>query len=237
MNKYSLPIDHNCINSLEENISVDMSKLNFDVPIEDQKKASFVFLRNSNIKANLDFSSCNYNDKAEYLLLYLCSDIEVNAEILSTTWIEILSTNKDGGEVYLPSILSLEEIKIFVRDNKTLIDEIYQLINSLPIYAMYCSNQYNNICNMDEFTKTNWHKVKIDNFWKLAKYDHFIFLVDGSTESLFYDKLFIRGEYHISKMMDYLPFLNLLTAMLSCTEIQNEVIDNINNVLTPPATE
>lgn len=235
MDKYILPLDVDTIEDVE-NILIDMSTLRFDVPSEKAKRAAFIFLRNANIKAELDFSDCSYEDKKEYLLLYFLEDIEVEADILTTTWLEILSA-KDGGGITLPSILSGEEIQLFRQENEDLINEMYQLINSLPIYAMYCSTQNGGIFTTDDFEKTDYHRIKMANFCKLADNDLFCLLIDNNTKPLFYEKIFIKGEYHICKMMEKLPYGNLLSLFTLPPEIQDDAIERIEDLLTPPVLE
>lgn len=231
--RYILPIDICNTDVTSEKISIDMSRSEFDVPNDKQKRSSFIFLRNAGIKGELDFSDCTYDDKEEFLLLYFLEDIDVNADILSTTWLEILSA-KDGGGVYLPSILTSDEIQQFLTDHSDLISEIYQLINSLPIYALYCSEKNQNMFNTDDFQKTDYNRIKMTNFSKLAMYNPFILLVNESSEPLFYEKLFIKGEFYISKMMSYLPYSNLLDMMTLAPEIQDDAINRINSLLVPP---
>lgn len=232
MKQYSLPFDINTADH-EEEMSIDMSSLNFDVPEDKQKRSAFVFLRNTGVKGVLDFSNCSYKDKEEYLRLFMEEDIDVNSDILCTTWIEILSA-KDGGGVILPSILSGDEIQKFIDNNKDLLDKMYQLINSLPIYSMYCSPANGDVYNVDDFPKTDDHQVKITNFSKLSKYDPFALLIDGTTRGKFYTKIFIKNEPHIAQMMDRLPFLNLLTALFAPPEIHNEILHRVDQKLQPP---
>lgn len=236
MARYSLPFDIGTLDENAEVVSIDMSSLNFNVPADQQKKSSFIFLRNAGINADLDFSGCSYKDKEEFLLLYLQEDIDVNAEILSSTWIEILSA-RDGGGVVLPSILTSEEIQEFLVNNKDFISDVYQLINSLPIYSMHCSPMNGQAFNTDDMPKTDNHSIKITNFAKLSNYDAFVFLIDGKTPGKFYTKLFIKDDQCIAQMMDRLPFLNMLTALFSPPEVQQEIAEGINNFLTPPEVQ
>lgn len=232
MTTYTLPFDVWSIPE-GERVLVDMSILNFDVPADQQRKSCFIFLRNSNVKADLDFSKCSYKEKEEFLLLYLQEDIDVDAEILSSTWIEILSA-RDGGGVVLPSILTSAEIQTFLDRNAEYITEIYRLINSLPIYSMYCSTQNGKLYNTDDFPKSDYHGIKITNFSKLSKYDAFSLLIDGETPGIFYEKLFIKDDPRISRMMDQLPYLNLINALMFPPEAQEQIIAGINSMLVPP---
>lgn len=233
MDKYVLPFDINQVDTTAEKILIDMSRLEFDVPSDKQKRAAFIFLRNADIKAELDFTDCSYQDKKEFLLMYLQEDIEVDADILTSTWIEILSA-RDGGRVTLPSILDTDEVKLFVQENTEFIAEIYQLINSLPIYAMYCSPQNGSLFTTNDFKKTKYDRIKLSNFYKLAYSDLFILFIDGSTESLFYEKLFVKGEYYICKMMEQLPYTGMLSMFTLAPEIQDDAIEKLNDLLTPP---
>lgn len=229
MERYSLPFDFNNIDS-ENKFIVDMSQLNFAVDSDQQKKSSFIFLRNADIRAELDFSACSFDDKESFLLLYLTENIEIHAPILSSTWIEILSA-KDGGGIFLPSILNSEERKLFCERNKEFIDEIYQFINSLPIYALFVNANGHKLCDLDSIQKTDYNKIKMANFYKLADYPEFNLLLDTSTEPLFYNKIFIRNEYYIATMMGSMPYLNLISAMMSPVSVQEQIGQDIKSYL------
>ena len=99
---------------------------------------------------------------------------------------------------------------------------------------MYCSPLNGNAYTTDDFPKTDWHRVKITNFAKLSMYDAFSLLIDGSTPGVFYTKLFIKDDWRIQSMMQRLPYLNVLTAMMAPPEVQAQIFDKINKVLTPP---
>lgn len=233
MDRYTLPLDINVVDTTVGKISIDMSQLKFDVPDDKQKRAAFIFLRNADIKAELDFSDCSYNDKEEFLLMYLTEDIDVDSDILTTTWIEILSA-RDGGRIALPSILDADQIQIFIKKNNDFIAEIYQLINSLPIYSLYCSDQNGGIFNTDDFKKTDYNRIKMTNFHKLADNSLFILFFDDSTEPLFYEKIFIKGDYYMYKLMSKLPFTGMLSMFSVAPEIQDEFVNRVNELLTPP---
>lgn len=232
MNQYTLPFDISILEEMEGTVSIDMSNPNFNVPGVKQKRSAYVFLRNLGVPVELDFTKCSYEDKEEYLLLFMQENIDVDCELLTNTWIEILSA-RDGGGVVLPSILSVDEIDQFLERNKEFLDEMYQLINSLPIYSMYCSIQNTQAFNVDDFEKTDYDGIKITNFSKLSKYSAFMLLIDGNTPSKFYTKLFIKDEPNIIAMMERLPYLNLLTAFFSPPEIQTQIADGINDLLKP----
>lgn len=233
MKVVTLPMDISLINSSEE-IVIDLSEINFPASSPDQqKRASFIFLRNSGIKATLDFSKCSYLDKEAFLLLYLMEDIDIDASILTTTWIEILSA-RDGGGIYLPSILDEKELNEFIQKNDKFIKEIYQLINSLPLYAMMTSGIHGSPMDLSGFKKTDYDKIKLSNFHKLADYDQFILLLNPELggEPLFYEKLFNKSNRYLWKMMQRLPFINLLYNLLIVPqEQQQEMIKEINNLL------
>lgn len=231
MKSLILPFDIDEVKSNNDDFSINMSKFNFDIPKDQQKKASFIFLRNMGIKVDLDFSECSFEDKEEFLLLYLKEDIDVNAEILASTWIEILSA-KDGGGVVLPSIFTSTEIEKFLKDNKDFVEELYSIINSLPVFSMCISSQNGTMFNTDDFKKNSYDGIKMTNFSKLSRYDEFSLLIDGSREACFYDRLFINNQY-MNEIDNNLPFRNLLNALDLTTSDQNKFIDGINNLLTP----
>lgn len=234
MQTYSLPIDLEQVD-LNSEFKIDMSDLNFDVDSQDQKHAAFVFFRNSGLNQELDFSNCSYEDKDEYLMLFMQTNLDIHAPILASTWMEILSA-KDGGGIYLPTILSADEIKQFREDHKLFLDEMYCIINSLPVYAMYTSDMNGKLFNVDEIPSSDFDGIKLANFSKLVDFDSFILLIDGSTPSKFYRKLFLPKEFYINQIMSKLPYGNMLQMMFAAPEIQDEAIDAINDLLIPPGT-
>lgn len=232
MKSLILPFDINEIKS-NDDFSINMSKFNFDVPKDQQKKASFIFLRNMNVDIPLDFSECSFEDKEEFIKLYLTEDIDVNAEILASTWIEILSA-KDGGGVVLPSIFTSNEIEKFLGKNKEFIREIYSIINSLPIYSMAISSQNGSMFNINDFKRSSYDGIKLINFCKLSKFDEFSLLIDGTTEPIFYDKLFTETS-SMEEINSNLPFTNLLSMLNFSSDDQNKFVDAISELLALPS--
>lgn len=233
MLRYSLPVDLDSIGKNQDEYLIDMSDLNFDMDANYQKRAAFVFLRNTGLKANLDFSRCSYEDKEEYLMLFLQCGVEVQSDILASTWMEILSA-KDGGDHYLPTILSADEIKRFCEDHREYINELYQFINSLPIHAMMVSGLDKITFNTDEFEKTDYSDISLVNFVKLIDFDSFILLIDNSTPQKMYTKLFVPNEYYINQITNKLPYLSLIRVIYQGEGAQDAAIESIKSLLVPP---
>jgi hypothetical protein len=234
---YTLPKDLDQIDPSYKNATIDMSTLSFAVPKEQQKRSAFIFLRNTGIQATLDFSNCDYSDKEEFLLFFLMENIEINAPMLASTWIEILLV-KFGGDLIHPSILTQEEIALFVERNEVFIDEIYQFINSLPLYAMYLYNQNNKENDLTAYKETDYKKIKLINFHKLTEFNDFILLyqITKEIEPLFYKKLFGGENAYLSKIIDSLPFL-LLLDINSTPEKQQKFLDEIGKISVPQEHE
>ena len=222
--------------STTDELVIDMSNLGFDCDISKKKFYAFIFIRNTGIKAELDFEKCSYEDKEEYLLMFMKSDIEVKCPILASTWIEIISF--DDSEIYLPSILNKDEIKKFIDNNGEFVNNLKQFINSLPIYAMYKFNKVSDIdISMDEFESTDNDEIKLANFYQLTEFDRFILLLDDNPSDnhkpILYTKMFDNpeNEYNFMHIMERLPYFNLLNILFSDNESQNNAIKNINESL------
>ena len=225
----TLPIDINLLKDVECP-TLDMSDIRFDVDEDKRERAVLVYLRNTGMKAEFDFSNCSYEQKERYLNLYLTEPLDVNTDILASTWIEILSA-RDGGGVVLPSILSSDEIEKFLERNNEFIQEIYQFINSLPAYALYCIQDNDSEFSTDELECTSYNKLKMENFHKLADYDAFILLADGLTTPKFYEEIFGSKDYYMSLLSSKLPYAGFLTALTSTTEFQDEVVDRLEELV------
>jgi hypothetical protein len=220
----------------EDEFSIDMSDLKFDCPDNKKKFYAFIFIRNTGIKDNLNFENCSFEDKEEYLMMFLTYNIEVKCSLLASTWIEILSFGTT--ELCLPSILSKVEIEKFINRNREFVDNVHRFINSLPIYSIYTFNNSTN-SNMDisEFKSTDNDDIKLANFYQLTEIDSFILLLTHAPlyehRPVFYTRIFSNREnsYEFVRIMKNLPFINILNAMFSSTECQNDILDNINTYL------
>lgn len=219
-----------------EDVSIDMSNLKFDIPDDKKKFYSFVFIRNSGIKPELNFDKCSFEDKEEYLLLFLTTEIELKCSILASTWIEIL--NHADGVVVLPSILTQEEIEKFVERNRDFVDRCRQFINSLPIYALYSFHQpTEDPMDFSEFEHTDYEDIKLTNFYQLAEVDNFILLLEinppDSHKPAFFDNLFndMEKSYDMMRIMENLPYTNFLIAMFSDSQVQADILNRINGHL------
>ena len=225
----TLPIDVNLLTKIECP-TLDMSDIRLDVDEDKRERAVLVYLRNTGMKAQFDFSNCSYEQKERYLNLYLTEPLDVNTDILASTWIEILSA-RDGGGVVLPSILSSDEIGKFLERNNEFVQEIYQFINSLPAYALYCLQNNDSEFSTNELECTSYNKLKMENFHKLADFDAFILLADGTTTPKFYEEIFGPKDYYMSLLSSKLPYAGFLTALTSTTEFQDEVVDRLEELV------
>lgn len=232
MSYITIPINLNDLN--DKDPTIDMSDLRFPPSLSNKKRSSFIFLRNSGIKATLDFTKCSYEDKEEFLLLYFLEEIEINAEILSSTWMEIL-LSKYNGEINLPSILSKDEILRFTESNKEFILDIYQFINSLPLYTISIIQTDTGSFDMSEFQHTDYNKLKLCNFYTLAKYNQFSLLLDPTTnqQPVFYDKMFKGTNRFLWEMMNSLPYINIINGLLAPPDLQLNIISDISAMFNP----
>lgn len=222
----------------DEDLEIDMGNLEFSVDKDKQKISAFLFIRNIGIKKRLNFNNCSYNDIEEYLMLFLTKNIEINCDLLATTWLEIFLYDENE-DLTLPSLLDKEEIKQFNEDHKIFIDGCRQFINSLPVYAIwsYCPSDGDRI-DMSQFETTDFDLLKLANFNQLIKYTHFLLLLEAvpseSHKPAFFNNIFIKeNEYELSVLMNNLPYLNMIITMFGGKEIQDEALKRISEILEP----
>lgn len=217
-------------------VSIDMSNLKFDCPDNKKKFYAFIFIRNTGIKSILNFDKCSFEDKEEYLNMFLTLNIEIKCPILASTWIEILSFNNNEN-IYLPCILDKAEIIKFRERNKNLLDNIYQFINSLPLYSIFSfTNEYDFGININEFECSNDNNIKLVNFYQLTEFDRFILLLNANPSyehrPVLYEDLFNDREnsYDFNRIMKNLPYINFLNAIFSNNQCQDDIVSEINNL-------
>lgn len=241
MNIYTLPIhrDTEFLRNISiENTTIDMSKFGFNLPKDKTKRASFIYIRNSCINPLYDFHNCSFEDKSEFLLLFLNNNINVTISELASTWVEILLRYKfNTQDIKNLSIFDINEIDKFILNNKEFIDEIYNLIISIPICAIQYYGKSNNHLeiSLNNIKHTDYDKINLFNFIQLMDYDDFILLIqsDEKFKPKYYKKYFddIDNPY-LGILLKKLPFLDILNVMLTTDEeIQDQFLNNIQKVL------
>lgn len=215
---YTLPFD---VNLLQEDDIIDMSTSSFK---SDHVRSSFIFIRNTDIKSRkikYDFSKCSYEEKCEFLILFMFGSFDVDIPILTNTWIEILLSKKCD-QIVLPCLFDKNEINQFTSDNSEKIFEIYQLIISLPIFALY---SYANMTkrkdlydDLQSYEKTDYNKINLHNFASLTSNPDFTQMIEP-TENIkprYYSEYFMGHHYMNRKIInDNLPYMNILSLVLS----------------------
>lgn len=219
------------INESDE-LVVDMSDIgDFPVPIDKQKLASFIFIRNSGIKMKLDFSKCSYEDKDEFLMLWMTSGIEVKSEELAISWIEILH-NSDAINKY--SILDENEIKKFNSNHSEFISVIREFINSLPLYAISTFHEEDKEgFDLSEFDVSEEDNISMCNFYQLTQFPSFNLLLEENAQPKYFKNIFnnFDNAFYLSKIMDNLPYIDFMLIMFGSPELQQEFINNLNDSL------
>ena len=211
-----------------DHVIIDMSSLAFDESIPDRKHRAFIFLRNGAVKAELDFSHCSYQDKEEYLLMFLQGDVDITSKALAITWMDILAQD---GNVNKQSILTNDEIHQFNADHKEYVDHIHQFINSLPLYAIYVfhDHQQNPIAT-SAFETSSFDQINLRNFTQVAMCPNFVLLLEpnpiSDRQAVFISKLFTSKKhlYDMAMLMKKLPFINILALMLSGEQGHEDIL-------------
>lgn len=234
---YGLPIQKLPISPDD---SIDMSRLLFPVETSKQNKSALLYIRNTGLKANFIFDQCSYNDKEEFLLLYLENNrLNIEIPILVTTWINILTYEKFNVE--LESILNEDEIKMFHENNKEFIDEIYKFLVSIPLCSMKLYDQFSG-SNIDisEFKISKYNGFNGYTLIQLFDYKEIIVLSQSFSgiRPEYYEKYFnIDDEPYpdfVNRLVNKFPHLSLLNVLMNENpELIHSFISGIENMLNP----
>lgn len=119
------------------NYVVDISSIKYDDPdLESNKvECSLIYFRNLDLPLACDFSKLTFEEKEEWLLKYINSDLfDLNIRELIETILNLLAD--EPLEDFL-SILTFDEIKLFKNKHKDLLDEMIRFIVSSKIILDY----------------------------------------------------------------------------------------------------
>ena len=193
MIKTGLPYSIDKITEISTNGAiVDMSSLNFpSIKGQDQVKTSLIFLRNTGFdNVVLDFSNCSYELKEEFIKEYLTTDIKVKNEELSDAVMSIIDYKFFHNASIIESFMDVDECKTFLKRNKTLMDELLQLLASIPIYSLY-RLQLNNVAyDLSDIKHAQQTQLGL-NYMHLLKYKEMqSIMFNTGFEPMFYDKFF-----------------------------------------------
>lgn len=244
--KYILPIESNKIKTVSMEDSIDMSVLNFPENIFNKEKAALLFLRNTGIKTNFDFTDCTYEQKETYLMLFMTGRrVDVAMPILASTWVRILIHNKF--ESTIESILTEEEISKFYEDHKDLINEIHRFLISIPLCAIDVFNNGRTKSNKEPINPgAVWMKTDYDEmnpFTLIQIFDFYDTIIlaqnlEGSYEPIFYTNYFesCHDEHYpgfIKDLMNKFPYLSLLNVLYNDNEdVINKFTDGLKEILS-----
>lgn len=231
---YLLPIKPEEIKNIDrDNSVVDMSKLEFPVNKKIQKRASFLFIRNTSLDIPLDFSGCSFKDKEEFLLLYLTGDIDLDIPILTDTWIEIL-LNEMSDEIVLQSIMDKYEINKFIRNNKDLIQEIYNFIISIPLCSIEFAMDKDDKYITNDFEESDYDKINIANFVRMTTNEDFKLLVtnkDGLTPKYYKKYFYKENNPYLNDLIKPFPFLDIINIISSNEDTQKDFLQNLETTI------
>lgn len=202
---------------IHNDYTIDMNETHFG--LEKEKLAAFIYIRNCGLKNKLDFSKCPYNDKEEYLIIFIQNPIEVQSKELIDTWVSILSDESRNN-----SILNQSELDEFKKRNENLIIMIKTFINSLMLYkAKNMEDEFFHTGIDQEFYHTEYDKISIINLFNIIKeYNQLFINILGEFQLVYFDKLFNEeNEYYLMYLINEITLFNELFSM-----IFNSILDN-----------
>lgn len=193
----------------ERGAIVDLSNPMFPgIEKDKQLRTTLVFLRNTGFEVELDFTLCTYEEKRDYLLLYLKEKIEVKYKEFSDTWVKIIM-EAIGIENDRPSILTEDEMARFLEENKEYISKVINFIYSLTLYAMDRYSLSNQAYNMKSFNTTDVDDIGSNICYVLVA-PEIIMVYSIDDEPMFYTKLFTIENNKLFDAVQRLPFMSLL---------------------------
>lgn len=238
MSRY-LSIPYNTSEIKEDDIfdmnNIIISDITHDISLQ---KYALLYIRNIGVKNDLSFEKCSFECKSEYLKLFLSTNINVDIPILASTWIEILSyaCGISDRTLVQPSILTIDEIKLFIESNLEFVNKVRRLINSLTLYATYHHMIKNECeCDMSSIEFSDDTEIKIMNFYQLSAFPVFPLLMEvmppEERTPIYYKVTFDDSQnlYSMSRMMENLPLFQLLGMMFAPPEQQKSFVADIEN--------
>ena len=193
----------------EHGAIVDVSNPMFPgIEKDKQLRTTLVFLRNTGFGVELDFTLCTYEEKRDYLLLYLKEKIDVKYKEFSDTWVKIIMESI-GIENDRPSILADDEMARFLEENKEYISKVINFIYSLTLYAMDRYSLSNQAYDMKSFNTTDADDIG-PNICYVLEAPEIIMVYSIEDEPMFYTKLFTIENNKLFDAVQRLPFMSLL---------------------------
>lgn len=227
MLKTGLPYDIDDLEEISNNGAiVNLDNINFNGIDKDQLiKTIYIYLRNTGFdNITLNFANTEYSFKEEFLKYYLMGNIEYEIQECNETWMKILGLYYNM-DFPINSILTKDEIYIFIKNNEDYIHEITQFLCSLPIFPISKLNLENdekldlNMEKCDELICNNSVIGIIKNIFFMD-----LFLVMDFKEPVYYTKIFTEENNDLFEaILKYTPFTALLYGMCQ---------DNWDNFLT-----
>lgn len=194
---------------------INMNELNFNVPEEKKKITAFLYLRNCGIKNALDFSQCSYEDKEEFLLLFMKQEFNLYNRYFYNTWAGIL------GDFYPEDcILSQEEMSNFVIKNSEYIHMIKVFINSLILFkSIRADKDFFNIgMKVDNIKHTDFQEISIYGLYSILENHQYLFMIlIDQTEVMIFDNLFNdNNSYSLINLINgFTPYNEILSDLLN----------------------
>ena len=193
----------------ERGAVVDVSNPIFPgIEQDKQLRTTLVFLRNTGFDVELDFSGCSYEEKRDYLLLYVKDKIDVKYKEFSDTWVSIIM-EAIGLENDRPSILNDDEMARFIEENMGYISRVINFIYSLTLYAMDRYSLNSQAYDMKSFKTTDYEDIGF-NICYVLEAPEIIMVYSIDDEPLFYTKLFTIENNKLFDAVQKLPFMSLL---------------------------
>ena len=241
--KYILPIDLSLLKDKSTDITIDMSKFNFPCDESAYRRASFIFIRNTGLKARYDFSNCTFEEKEDFLTMYMDGPIVTNIPELTQTWINIIAYKYT--KVECSSILDTEETEDFINENILLVTELRKIVNSIPLCSIDYFSKHNKIKIYDKDTVNSipinkFSNLNFSNFTNMCEYDDLarmigILPLDKYPIQRYINIFNANRDKLYGKLIKSMPYLAILDIMYddpdNIDERIHKVANNIKQIL------
>lgn len=210
---------------------IDMSNIDFPGVSDDEiYKITFIYLRNTGFtNIYLDFSKCDYERKSKFLKTYLENEIELDQFELINSYIVILNRMQNNDITDIDCILNSEEINKFIDEYKDTLNDILNLIMSLPIFALFYFSLNNKAYTLDDIEKETFNeKLNINNIYYLIEKPEImtLYLEKNMISPKFYENLFKIENIRLFKIVEKLPFFPILNIL---STVKSDIWDDLEN--------
>lgn len=223
MKKQTIPFEDPF--NVSDDVVISLAEATFSDDFEDNIETSFIYLRNIEYDGDIDFSDLTYSQKAKILDVYLNRDIkDLSIEKLDMTLFAILLKEEilalpEYSEVCEKSILTKQECKQYYEEHSVTINQLLQLIISIPIFVMSLDKSQT-IDTKFDVDNNDSDVVAYEAFCALSRHDLFDIIMlepvlcDIEIPPAFFTKVFVYEDAEVADIARHTVFAQFYSSTI-----------------------